>query len=785
MVMGQLNKKIIRDMRQMKGQFIAIIIVILVGAFFYGGMTNFARNLEDYADNYFDTSNLADLWLYYSEVSQTEIDAINGINGVAIAEGRTVVNAYQNIDTIKATLRVQTLTENINKVTLLDGEVPYGYGSVGIDADYANAHGLQLGDSMIISVDDVETELTISGFLESSEHIIKSRNSSDYPPNHSQYGIAYVTVDTLAGFTGHTEYNEVLVDATGTERLEDIENQVEVISSESNNTYLYALQRQANMSYQQFTDEIEAQNVLAKILPIIFYAAAALITYIIMSRIVDAQRTQIGAMKAIGAKGRLIALHYVSYALIIGMIGGLIGSILGVYLYPNILMKQSTSILTMPNLEITIDFRYVLEALLFSVIFGVVACYISVRKNLKENPAQAMRAKPYKSMKPIFLERIKAFWNHLKYTDKLIMRNIFTHKIRATFSVAGILFCVALLIMATSYLGSRTELVNRQYAEVYNYDLRVAFLTPLDSIELPDFDDSNGMNASEMAQTDIVITNLADKRTINLIALSNDQQCIKNFDSNGNLLTLDDSTVVISERYAETHQLSVGDDLRIKLINPKYEGISFDVIIGGISVQYLNQEIYCTFGLLESNGLDLEPNTLLYQIEKPSSIGDIYRTFTEMDAVKEVKTISDLQAQTERGLENLLAMMIIIIMCAVLLAIAAIYSISTINIQERYRELATLKVLGCQRSKLNNMIFKENMILTVIAIILGVPLGVAAYLKLLKAFTLDSMVFPVYLTAHSILWPVATTLVTTVICNFILRHKLKKIDMIESLKANE
>ncbi|MGL6197697.1 MAG: FtsX-like permease family protein [Lachnospiraceae bacterium] len=769
----------------MKGQFIAITIVLLVGAFFYGGISNLAKNLDDYATGYFEASNMADLWIYYSNVSQAEIDEILELDGVISAEGRTVFSAYQNIDDIKATLHVQTLTENVNKTTMIDGSAPYEYGTIGIDSDYASAHELEIGDSVCIIIDDAEINLKISGFIESSEHVIKSRSSSDYPPNHSEYGIAYITSETLAGVSGYNEFNEVIIDAGGDEWLESIGAQAEAISLDSDNTYLYSVQRQANMGYQQTTDEIETQHIVAKFLPVIFFAAAAFIIYIIISRIIDTQRTQIGAMKALGANGRLVIIHYISYAVIIGLIGGTIGAVLGIYLYPQIVMEHAESVLSIPNFELTLDFRYILESVLLSILFGSAASFISAKRNLKENPAQAMRAKPNKTAKPTLLERNETLWTRLQYTDKLIVRNIFTHKIRAGFSIIGIFFCVVLLIMAVGYLGSRVELVDRQYSQVYNFDLRVSFFSSIDSGQLPVFDNTDEYSVSEMAQTNVIITNFTDKKTSNLIALSGDQDCIRHFDHAGNTITPDDSTVIISKRYADAHNLSVGDNLNIKFTDSQYGGVSVDVIIGGISMQYLNQEIYCTFGLLESKDIDLQKDTLLYQIDDELSVDNLYQTYTQMDTVKEVKTLSDLQANTENGLEGLLAMMIVMIICALVLAAAAIYSISTINIQERFRELATLKVLGCQKNKIYNLIFKENMILTIFAVIIGIPAGIVFYLNMLNLFTADSMVFPEYLTVSSVLWPVVITLFVTILCNQLLRKKIKKIDMIESLKVNE
>lgn len=229
----------------------------------------------------------------------------------------------------------------------------------------------------------------------------------------------------------------------------------------------------------------------------------------------------------------------------------------------------------------------------------------------------------------------------------------------------------------------------------------------------------------------------------------------------------------------------VGDVITLKLIDASYGGAAIDLEIGGISVQYLNQEIYCTFPLLESKGIALEADTALLQIDSKDNIPEAYTALGGMDGVLEIKTLADLRAATEQGLKNLFSMIIIIIICAAILCAAAIYNISVINIQERTRELATLKVLGSQNKCINTLIFKENVFLTVFAIIIGIPTGLIIYQNVLKIFTIDSMSFPVYITIGAFVWPMLITLVITVLSSMFLQRKVNRIDMIESLKVNE
>lgn len=783
MVKRNLIKKMFRDMKQYKDQFIAIALVILIGSFFYAGFSNFYRSLDIYANDYFAASNLADLWVYYSDIEQDGIDMLNSIDGVQSVEARQSFTINQSINDLKTTLKTQTLTESINNVTVVAGSAPTGTGQIAIDGDYAHANNIQLGDVLSFTVDSNKYDLVVSGFCESAEYAIKSRDSSDYPPNHSEYGIAYVSKDTAHSLFGATIYNDILIVANGAVSLSEIESEIEELAKEHGESYLFTLQREANLSYSQLTNEINQLNEYAKIFPIIFYGVAIVISFLTMSRIVEAQRVQIGLMKALGASSLKIILHYASYAFLVGLVGGLLGAIAGAYILPTLFLDSAMKIITMPNLSISIHISYVVRAVIISVCCGVLACLLSARKILKENAAQAMRMKPPKSAKGIAIEKLTVFWGKIDYSDKLILRNIFINKRRTIFSAVGIIFCVALLVIAFGYKGSRDALIEKQYTEVYKYDMSVSFSEPvsLDSITAID-----GLEyASLSAQTEVTFNNAGDKRIITLTALSSDDLCIRHLTTSGSQLNLNDQTIIISQSFADSNNLSIGDTVSLKLIDAKYGGISIDTEIGGISVQYLNQEIYCTFTMLESKGVLLPTDTVLTKFASAADTQNAYSYFSGEDNVLEVKTLADLRAATERGLESLYSMIIIIIICATVLSGTALYNISIINIQERIREFATLKVLGCQSNRINKLIFKENIFLTAFAIIVGIPLGLLAYVNIIQIFTIESMSFPIKIAISSFVWPMVITMVITILSNLLLRKKVRCIDMIESLKANE
>lgn len=782
--MKKLNVKLLRDLKHSLGQFIAITLVIFIGAFFFAGFSTFAGNLNDYANMYFSESNLADLWAYFINVTPTQLDTLKDIEGIEDINGRYITDVNEHLEGLKTTLKLHTLPNDstINKLTLIEGTLPTNPFEVVIDSDYLATHNYSIGDEITLYLNNDNFNFIIAGSIESSEYAIKSRSTSDFPPNHLEYGIAYTTESTMYDMIGDNFYNQAIITLTPDADIDAVQETLSTYSEEF--TYLYSLTRSQNLSYKQFTDEIKQQEEFSKILPIIFFGVAAIIIFLTMSRLIDVQRTQIGIMKALGTKSTNILFHYLNYATFIGVIGGLFGGLMGSFVFPQIFIAQVTAIISLPGFKISLYPAYVIYAIILSILFGWVACYFSCSKILKEKPADAMRVKPAKSVKPILLERNKRFWNKLSYRNKLLFRNIFLNKKRTIFTSVAVICCMALLTLAYGYKGSRSALINKQFTKVYQYDLKATFKEPIQDIDSLNLSQYN-MTYNTLAETTVIINNLKGSKDTNLIVTDPNNTLINNYTSDDTLLSLDSSGVIIAERLAEQYNLHVGDTLSLKFINPSFMAKTIDVQISGISVQYLNQEIYCTPELLANNGISCPPTALLMKANSEADLDTIYQAFSQIDNVKTIQYRNEVRDITTSGLQNLFSMIIVIIICAVALSFTAMYNISIINISERTRELATLKVLGYQASNIKGLIFLENIATTVLGIILGLPAGILLYKAILKEFTLDNMVFPVILNFESLINPVLITLIVTLICNLCIRRKITKIQMVESLKSIE
>ena len=783
--MKKLLLKTLRDIKQSKGQFIAIILIIAVGAFFSTGLLTLSTGLKTYTEQYYKENNLSDLYVYYSQISDSDISSLEKIKGINKIEKRITFEGKQKFDDLTTDLKIHSIPKNnkINRSTIIEGSVPTNKNEIMIDSRYAKEHNFNVNDQITINVNNADYKFIISGLCENVEHAYNIKDASLVVPDHKIYGVAYISDESISELFGDTIYNELMIDIDNSYDSEAIGETIEENSKDSN--YLYYLTKERTISYSNTASTIASNGSMSIILPLVLFMVASVIIYLTLSRIVDSQRNQIGVMKALGVKNSKIILHYINYSLFVGILGSIIGSILGFVLFTQIGNSQFESVYSFPDCKLSINILFAIPTIVLSITLGIIAAYFSCKKVLKENAAQAMRPKPPKNSKPILLERFPSIWTRLSYGNKLILRNIFLTKQRALFTSCGLIVCVVLLIVAFGYILSMTSLVGK-VDTLNKYDLRLDYKTPLvdNSLDLPNFIEDHYL-VSELAVQFINSDNTSNKVDTTLLVTEKDNKLIKIHDINSNEISLDDTGVIISRTFANKYKISEGDKIDLSFISPNLKDKSLTANVSKISEQYINDVIYCTPKYLESFDIDFLPSTILVDINDSKSLDDAITTFKENDSIIKVSSISDLKDTITASMEQSYPAMITFIFSAVILAAAAIYTISSINIFDRTRELATLKVLGYQKNKINNLIFRENIMIAIFSAIVALPLGYLGFSALSQALSAADQLAPNKLNIASIIFAITLTLVVTVISNLLLRKKVKKIDMIESLKSIE
>lgn len=769
--------KLLRDIKQSMGQFIAIVLVIAVGAFFYAGLVTYSNNLKAYTKDYFKEHNLSDLNVFYSQLPKNDVARISKIEGINKIEGRYTFDAAQAFEDYKTSLKIHSIPKNneINTPTIIEGNIPSKKDEIFLDSHYAKEHHYRVGDQISISTNERNFKFSISGLGENVEHAKKNESQ-----DHKTYGVAYIAEVAIPEILNGFYYNEIIVDAKEGYDIDKLGKSIEVQSKQL--PYLDQVSKERTFNYSQINQTIYNNNLMSKVIPLVLCLIEAIILFLAMSRTIDSQRNQVGIMKALGVKNKNIMLHYMGYPVLAGIIGSIIGCIIAATVFIPLVTTSCARAYSLPDIKFSLSIYSIIPPVIFSIAFGVLACYLSGRTILKERAAQAMRPKPPKKMKKLLIERVPGLWSHISYSYKLILRNIFLNKQKALASSIGVVISTVLLITA---FGTQTALlkVANQIEDAYTYDLRVDYTMgpSTDTIKLP----SGIKNSYFLSNFPVELIKGNEKENATLVVTEKENNLIHFFDENENRISLENNGVLVPKSYADKYHISEGDIIKIKFTAPELKNKSVNMKVLNISTQYSNPSFYITPAYLKSFDIDYSPTSLLVKTKSPTDLTSVRNFFEQDHRVDTIADKKDLKKSAQYILKQNSFVFIMFIISAVILSFGAIYTISSINIYERNRELATLKVLGYQKNKINRLIFLENIILTTFAVIVALPISGHVYKIIVKALSSTHQQIPDQLNMFIMLVSIILAYLLTIVSNLLLRRKVTKINMIESLKSIE
>ncbi|WP_211748067.1 ABC transporter permease [Paenibacillus sp. Marseille-Q4541] len=775
--MTKLIWKLFRDMRQSIGQFIAFVLVIAVGAFFYAGLDTLSDDLSDYSKAYYKEHNLSDLNVYYKQISKQDVESLRKIQGINKIEGRYTLEAEQVFEDTKATIKVHSIPEmnEMNTSAIMKGKIPTLKSEILLDYHYANEHQYQVGDQFQINVNNHNLMFTISGLAMNVEYVKKNATQ-----DHKTSGFAYIKEAALPEITGGLYYNELMIDA---EDGYDIDKLGQAIEAESKGlSYVNLVSKERTFNYIQLQQMFYNNKVMSNVVPLVLFIITAVILFLTMSRIIDSQRNQVGIMKALGVKNRNILLHYMGYPVLVGIVGSILGYVIAANLFIPMIAAKSAVSTSLPDITFSLSLPSVIVPIFFSSAFGIVACYLSARPILRERAAMAMRPKPPKKTRKLLIERATGFWNYISYSNKIILRNIFLNKPKALASSFGVMVSTVLLITA---FGTQMGLmqVASQIEKVNTYDLKVDYMrgTALETVQLP-----SGIESSyELSTFPVELILEGNNENATLVVTDKENSLIHFMDENEKRFALNDNGVLVPKSYADKYRIQEGDRIGIKFTDPAFANKTVDMQVAHISTQYSNPSFYITPAYLESFGIDNNPTTLLVEASNVADLTTVRNFFEQDQPVETIADKADLKRSAEYMMKQNSFVFILFIISAIVLSFGTIYTISSINIYERNRELATLKVLGYPKNKIYRLIFTENMILTTVAVIVALPIGAYMYTLAVQAMASAHQQIPNQVNLPVILISVSIAFVLTVVSSVLLRRKVERVDMIGALKGVE
>ncbi|EQB87344.1 putative ABC transport system permease protein [Clostridium punense] len=553
----------------------------------------------------------------------------------------------------------------------------------------------------------------------------------------------------------------------------------------------YILDRNTNLGFAEYESAADRIDAISQVFPVFFFLIAALVCLTTMTRMVDDDRIHIGTLKALGYGKLAIASKYLIYAITASLGGSILGFLVGFKVFPTVIFNAYRIMYTLPDVMTEFNVTYAVVATLFAVLTTTTATWMACYKELKVEPASLMRPKAPKAGKRIFLERLTFIWSRLNFTQKVTARNLVRYKKRFFMTVLGIGGCTALLLAGFGLKDSIIGIATKQFDELYQYDMSLELKEEVESSQAKNFGDEAlnnpkisefmfirednvdvGKDGTEKAATLIVPENFEDMKAFVKLRNRVDKSDIP----------FNEDSVVINEKLSKLLNVKVGDEIYIK----RGETEKVNVKVSGITENYVFHYIYMSPKVYEQlYGEKLKFKQVLGKITDTSEVvqSDLSTELLKNDKITSVGFITNTSKNFEETIGSLNYVVLVLIISAGALAFVVLYNLTNINVTERLREIATIKVLGFYDREVSSYVYRENIILTLIGTSFGLLLGILFHRFIVSTAEIEFMMFGRTIKGLSYVYSAILTLIFSGLVNFVMYFKLKTIDMIESLKS--
>ena len=788
-----LRRKMFRDIRKNLSQFITIFLMIMIGVMAYSGIEAYMDGMTKTGNKFYTENNLQDLNVSGPNFTKEDLDTIKSINNVKNAERKLSITGVTDKD---KTLLINFIESNdISKFYVFEGEkFDIDKSGVWIDRFYANENKIKVGDTILVKYENLELQEKVLGIINIPDHLYDVRDESELFPDRKQFGVAYLSVNEITedyiksrvmkemgiteeeifnqyvpdfNYKDYLVFNSVMVDVKDKNKRDKVKEEIE----DKVKNALAIINIEDSLSYTTYQGEIDEGKTYVGVFSGIFIFIAMLSVITTMTRIVKKDRVQIGTLKALGFNNRKILFHYIGYGLWISIFASIAGLILGYFFIGKVFMKMQMDFFEIPNGFPSMNFTSYIVAVVVVFIVGLIT-YITGRSILKENPAETLRTKiPSVKSKTINITK-KGIFKKLSFESIWNIRDMLRNKMRTFMGITGVVGCAMLIVCALGMLDSMNYFVDLQFRQLYNFDYKLTIKENINNNELKILTDKYGNKTS---MTLGIETKKDGKRESNNIFVTDAGNYVRFVDNKGNYTKIDsDKGVFITYKLASNKGYKLGDKVTWHIYGDKKYYTSKIV---GFNKDPQNQNLTMTRKYLESLGIEYKPDSL-YTNDNLKNVKEI----------KNVETIQDIDGLKD-GMNNMLSMMktmlVLIIGVAIVLGSIIIYNLGILSYAEKQYQFATLKVLGFSDKKIKKIFVRQNNIIAVISIIIGLPLGYYLTDWLFKTAIEEQYDFGASINALTYIVAGFGTFIVSYLVSKFLARKIKNIDMVSSLKGNE
>ena len=829
-------KNLLREIKRTFTKFLSIFAICALGVAFFAGIRATSPDMKEAGDRLYNTYNLSDI----SVISTSGLTADN-IRDLESIEGIRAVRASLFVDAMargtgekEKNLRLYSMpiklkSEHVplidlipdygidtspeyemNGVEIVSGRMPLNDTETALDYTLEGSLVKQLGDEITLTTSGGTVTLRVVGFIRSPMYISMFERGTSSIGNGTSDGFAYASGNAISSLGTklpvmsllNTYYTRADIVISGKEGLSaysdeyealvnEVTDRIEDYASTQSGTW-YIQDRSGNPGYSDYSENTDRIAAVGDVFPLIFFIVAALVCLTTMTRMVEEQRIEMGTMKALGYGGWQIAMKYAVYAMSACISGGVVGAIIGFKLFPYVIMKAYSIMYYLGKLETPYRADIAFMAIAAMAVCTAAATFSACYASLKEVPATLMRPKAPKAGRRVLLEKIPFIWKKLSFTSKVTVRNLFRYKKRFFMSVIGIAGSGALLVTAFGLNDSIFGIIEKQFGDIWQMDVQAYVY---EAMPLADMQELLGKNPAN-DDFDSVMFCLDSQMECKNGGRSQNGVHLLGVESAGSMagrislhnggapVTLDDSGVVVTAKLAETLSIKAGDE-----INMRTGGEDHLMRVIGVADNYVYHYVYITAAYYETVfGKAMQYNGLMGNLKDGLTDETMDAMSTQLlsdSRMYTVRTIESIYASVWDSLSILNYVVLVLILGSGMLTFVVMLNLTNINIGERMRELATLRVLGFYDKEMYAYIFRENNALSVIGAFVGLLFGKIMHLFVIRTCEVDMVMFVRSAKPLSYVYAFALTIVFSLIVNLLMRPKVRAIDMVESLKSAE
>ena len=829
-------KNLLREIKRTFTKFLSIFAICALGVAFFAGIRATSPDMKEAGDRLYNTYNLSDISVIStSGLTADNIRDLESIEGIRAVRASLFVDAmargtgekeknlrlysmpiklkseYAPLIDLIPDYGIDTSPEyEMNGVEIVSGRMPLNDTETALDYTLEGSLVKQLGDEITLTTSGGTVTLRVVGFIRSPMYISMFERGTSSIGNGTSDGFAYASGNAISSLGTklpvmsllNTYYTRADIVISGKEGLSaysdeyealvnEVTDRIEDYASTQSGTW-YIQDRSGNPGYSDYSENTDRIAAVGDVFPLIFFIVVALVCLTTMTRMVEEQRIEMGTMKALGYGGWQIAMKYAVYAMSACISGGVVGAIIGFKLFPYVIMKAYSIMYYLGKLETPYRADIAFMAIAAMAVCTAAATFSACYASLKEVPATLMRPKAPKAGRRVLLEKIPFIWKKLSFTSKVTVRNLFRYKKRFFMSVIGIAGSGALLVTAFGLNDSIFGIIEKQFGDIWQMDVQAYVYEAMPLADMQELLGKNPANDdfdSVMFCLDSQMECKNGGRSQNGVHLLGVESAGSmagrvSLHNGGTPVTLDDSGVVVTAKLAETLSIKAGDE-----INMRTGGEDHLMRVIGVADNYVYHYVYITAAYYET----VFGKAMLYN----GFMGNLKDGLTDetMDAMS-TQLLSDSRMYTVRTIESIYAsvwdslsilnyVVLVLILGSGMLTFVVMLNLTNINIGERMRELATLRVLGFYDKEMYAYIFRENNALSVIGAFVGLLFGKIMHLFVIRTCEVDMVMFVRSAKPLSYVYAFALTIVFSLIVNLLMRPKVRAIDMVESLKSAE